>query len=325
MRDQRDALFFGVDTSNYTTSLACVNTKGELMFSLSRPLPVKDGACGLRQSDALFHHTAALPSLFSEAKERLHGQGPTAIGVSSRPRNQEGSYMPCFLAGVSAATAAAAMSGVPLYQFSHQCGHLMAAIYSSGRYELLEAPFAAFHVSGGTTEFLSVKKIADGFSAEIIGGTKDLNAGQVIDRIGVLLGLHFPCGQALEALMEQNTKPLPPRRIARDGCYINLSGLQNLAEKLYKENGDAAQVADFTLCFIAEALAGICASYEKENGKSRFLFSGGVMSNKRIRSYIEKRFDAAFAAPELSRDNAVGIAVLTRDRYLQGEGGTPNE
>ncbi len=308
-------LFFGIDTSNYTTSLAAVDTDGNIVASVKRLLPVKEGSCGLRQSDALFHHTAALPELFFALREAIGDRKPLAVGVSARPRNVDGSYMPCFLAGVSAAAAITSTEGLPLYRFSHQCGHLMAAIASAGRHELMEHPFAAFHVSGGTTEFLSVSPEACGFRTSVIGGTRDLNAGQVVDRIGVLLGLPFPCGQALEALADTNTKKLPPRKLSVRGLYINLSGLQNLAEKLYRDSGDPALVADFTLTFLAESLSAICQNYEKENGKTPFLFAGGVMSNKRIRAYLEARYDASFAEPDLSRDNAVGTALLCRKAY----------
>ncbi len=310
-------VFLGIDTSNYTTSLAAVSESGEVLASVKRLLPVKDGELGLRQSDALFHHTAALPELFSLLRAEIGDAALLAVGASEKPRNIEGSYMPCFLAGVSAAAAISASLPVALYRFSHQCGHLMAAIHSAGRYELLQQPFAAFHVSGGTTEFLSVTPRDGGFLTSVIGGTRDLNAGQLVDRIGVMLGLRFPCGQALERLAEENENKLPPRKLSVDGTYINLSGLQNLAEKLYRETGDKALVADFVLTFLAESLSAICQNYEAEHGKSRFLFAGGVMSNQRIRAFLTARYDASFAEPELSRDNAVGTALLTRLSYLK--------
>ena len=124
----RDEHIIGVDTSNYTTSVALMNTDGELLANLKRPLRVKDGECGLRQSDALFLHTVNVPDLMRELEAGFRNLKPVAVGVSDKPRNQEGSYMPCFLAGVSVASAISATHSVPLYRFSHQCGHIMAAI-----------------------------------------------------------------------------------------------------------------------------------------------------------------------------------------------------
>ena len=193
-------IIMGVDTSNYTTSVALMYSDGELIANIKEPLPVKLGECGLRQSDAVFSHIKNLPKAMERATQALAGERVCAIGVSERPRNVSGSYMPCFLAGLSAATSAAASSAVPLYKFSHQCGHIMAAVYSSKAYRVLESPFLAFHLSGGTTELVRAMKSEEGFSCEIVGGTLDINAGQLIDRVGVAMGLSFPCGKELEAI-----------------------------------------------------------------------------------------------------------------------------
>ena len=128
-----EKVILGIDTSNYTTSVAIISLDGKLVANLKRPLQVKAGERGLRQSDALFMHTVNLPVLMAEAKDILQGRTPVAIGVSERPRNVLGSYMPCFLAGVSCAEASRVVSNLPIYKFSHQCGHIMAAVFSSGR------------------------------------------------------------------------------------------------------------------------------------------------------------------------------------------------
>ena len=98
----------GVDTSNYATSLAVFDTAGEVVCAKKRFLPVKPGQLGLRQSDALFHHTTALPEMLHELAQEFDLTRIDAVGVSQKPRPAEGSYMPCFLAGVNAATAFAA-------------------------------------------------------------------------------------------------------------------------------------------------------------------------------------------------------------------------
>ena len=309
-------LFLGIDTSNYTTSAAIVDGDGAPIANCKRPLPVADGQCGLRQSDAVFAHIKNLPSLMEEIREILGGRPLAAIGVSEAPRRAEGSYMPCFLSGVAAAEAASAAAGIPLYRFSHQCGHLAAAILSSGRTELFERPFGAFHVSGGTTEMLYVSGFGDiGFSAELLGGTADLNAGQVIDRVGVMLGLSFPCGPALEALAAECRVRVPRPRISVRGTRANLSGLQNLAEELWKKTGDRSLVAAFVLDFIAETLSALSASLRERCGAVPILYAGGVMCNGRIRARLSVFEDIGFAEPAFSADNAAGIALLCRRRH----------
>lgn len=313
----RPELYLGIDTSNYTTSAAVVDGEGNILCNAKRPLPVREGECGLRQSDAVFAHVKNLPGLTEEIGKLLSGRRPVAVGVSCRPRAQEGSYMPCFLAGEAAASTAAAALGVPLYRFSHQCGHLAAAIASSGREDFYTRRFGAFHVSGGTTEVLtaSYAEGTGGFLATVLGGSADLHAGQVIDRIGVMLGLAFPCGKALEALAATCTAKVPRPRICVRGCTANLSGLQNQAEKLFRESGDAALTAAYVLDFIAETLAALTEALRATEGPIPVLYAGGVMSDLRIRERLSAFSDVAFAEPALSTDNAVGIAELCRKRH----------
>lgn len=300
----------GIDTSNYTTSLALMTLDGELVCNLKRPLTVKEGERGLRQSDAVFAHTVNIPALMEELSQYLDMHSICAVGVSERPRNVDGSYMPCFLSGAAVAQSIAVALGVPLYKFSHQCGHVMAAIYSSGKAELLSAPFAAFHISGGTTELLRVSANDLGFNAQLIGGTSDLNAGQVIDRIGVHMGLKFPAGPALEEYALKNTKKIPKKKISACGMTVNLSGLENLAVKLYSDTNDKSITAAFVFDYIARAIACMIDSYTERFGRGPIICAGGVMCNSIIKNMLSERYDVYFAEPSMSSDNAVGIAAL---------------
>ena len=305
----------GIDTSNYTTSAAVIDGGGKVIANCKCPLPVAEGACGLRQSDAVFSHIKNFPTLMGMVRPYLEGGHLVAIGVSEAPRRAEGSYMPCFLSGVAAAEAASAAAGVPLYRFSHQCGHLAAALLSSVREDLFNVPFAAFHVSGGTTEVVSVKGFsADGFSVELLGGTADLNAGQVIDRVGVMLGLHFPCGPQLEALAEKAVGRIPKPKISVRGFRANLSGVENQAKKKHDEGTDPAVIAAYVLDFVAETLAALSEAVRETYGEIPIVYAGGVMCNKRIRARLSRFGDVAFAEPAFSADNAAGIALLCKKR-----------
>ena len=307
----------GIDTSNYTTSLALISTEGELIANLKAPLPVKAGERGLRQSDAVFAHVKNIPGLMLEARGLLCGRSLVAVGVSERPRNQDGSYMPCFLSGVAVAESVAATLGVPLYRFSHQCGHIMAALYSSGAGEIIGEEFGAFHVSGGTTELLRVRRAEVGFSAELVGGTLDLNAGQVIDRIGVAMGLPFPAGPHLEREASSFVGKLPKYRISARGCEVNLSGFENIALNEYRKTGDVALTSALTLDLVGRSIMHMAVSYREKYGDAAIVFAGGVMSNRQIREMLSGLACSYFAKPEMSSDNAVGIAALARESYLK--------
>ena len=86
--------------------------------------------------------------------------------------------MPVFTVGTMVAGSIASTAGAPVLFTTHQEGHLAAAMI--GRE--MPAEFLAMHVSGGTTELLRVKS-NNGFLIEKIGGTKDIAAGQLIDRL----------------------------------------------------------------------------------------------------------------------------------------------
>ena len=308
----------GIDTSNYTTSVAVADASGAIIANLKAPLPVRAGACGLRQSDAVFAHVRNLPALMRELEGVIENRRVIAVGVSEKPRDAEGSYMPCFLSGVAAAEALSAGLHVPLFRFSHQNGHLMAALYGANALDVLQGkPFGAFHVSGGTTELLHVRPNGLDFFVEQVGGTADLNAGQAVDRIGVMLGQDFPCGPALEALAAKNTAPVPRVHTSVKGLTCHLSGLENLAEKLYTERGDAALCAAFTLRFLSETLLQMAKNYRLAYGDVPLLFAGGVMSNRFIARELREKLDHVyFSPPPFSADNAAGIALLCRARVL---------
>ncbi|MBE6644423.1 MAG: peptidase M22 [Ruminococcaceae bacterium] len=305
-------IVIAIDTSNYTTSVSLMYEDGEVIANIKRPLSVKEGERGLRQSDAVFSHIKNLPSAMNEAGEHLAGSIPSAVGVSTRPRNIDGSYMPCFLSGVAAAESIGASLGIPVYKYSHQCGHIMAAIYSSGRFDLLDGrEFCAFHVSGGTTEVLKVKYDNGSFISTLVGGSSDLNAGQAIDRIGVYMGLKFPAGAHMEKLALENTKKIPSKKPKIEGLNVNLSGLENISARLYDETRDQRLVSAFTLEYIAKALILLVDGFKNAYGEMPFIFSGGVMSNSIIKQRLKTVCDAYFAEPSMSADNAVGTAYLT--------------
>lgn len=311
--------FVGIDTSNYTTSAALCDADGRVTANIKRPLPVPDGGCGLRQSDAVFAHVKNLPAVMEELKEALDGRIPAAVGVSLRPRDAEGSYMPCFLAGESAAAAFAAAAGIPVFGFSHQSGHIMAAAYSSGGLDrLLGEPFCAFHVSGGTTEIIRVLPQSGGFGVTLLGGTRDLCAGQAIDRAGVAMGLKFPCGPRLEELARENTLKIPKPKICVDGLECNLSGLENLAAKLYGESGDVGLTAAYVIAFVGATLSALCRNLRERFPGEPVLFAGGVMSNNIIKDMIGRDGGIYYSEPAYSADNAAGIALLCR-RVVYGK------
>lgn len=299
------SLYLGIDTSNYTTSVAVC---GEEEVNLRKIIDVKEGQRGIRQSEGVFLHIKELPRLFESLK--IDFKSVKAVGVSVKPRNQEGSYMPVFTAGESIAGITSKTLGVPLFKTSHQDGHIMAGVISSKAYELLGEEFCAVHLSGGTTEILSCQYENGSFNPKIIGGTKDISAGQLLDRLGVALGMKFPCGKEIDELSITADRCIN-LKTSQKGGFINFSGMET---RLLKMTGteDAAVLARSALVFVGKSIKEALLSLNPK----KVLFVGGVASNTILRNMFEKEeYKAYFASPALSGDNAVGVAHIAKKMY----------
>ena len=295
----------GIDTSNYTTSIAFLNDADGV--NCSKLLPVRQGELGLRQSDAVFAHIKSLPELSGRLFCNVQMNDIRAIGLSTRPRAVDGSYMPCFMVGYSHGKMLSDLLKVPLIEVSHQQGHVAACLWSAGRMDLMDKPHLAWHLSGGTTELLLVEPDKGNVKCSRIGGTTDISAGQLIDRTGVLLGLPFPCGKHLDQLSTtvQNRDLF---KVKCQGTDFSLSGVQNKVQRYYE-----AHTPEETAAY---ALRCVCYAIRKatENALIQYpglevVVSGGVASNTMIREEMSA-LNAIFSKPEFSTDNAMGVAVL---------------
>ena len=298
----------GIDTSNYTTSIAFFD--GEGGENCSRLLPVRQGELGLRQSDAVFAHIKSLPELSGRLFSHIQKGTITAVGVSTRPRAVEGSYMPCFMVGYSHAKLLSDALGVPLAEVSHQQGHVAASLWSAGRMDLLEKTHLAWHLSGGTTELLLVEPEGRNVKCTRIGGTTDISAGQLIDRTGQLLELPFPSGKHLDSLSREATGKDVFRVKCRNSEF-SLSGVQNKVQQFHAASADPAETAAYALRCVAGAVyQATVQALEAYPGLS-VVFSGGVASNSMLRE-LTATLHPVFAQPQFSTDNAMGVAVLTK-------------
>jgi N6-L-threonylcarbamoyladenine synthase len=291
-------MHIGIDTSCYTTSVSVVD-KNDILLDKRIMLKVEKGKRGLRQSDAVFLHARNLSDILSG----IDLSEGTSVSVAARPRNIECSYMPVFLSGVCVAKALRSALNCRYNEFSHQQGHIMAGLYSAQALNWEGLPFLALHISGGTTEMLLVSgKGLD--NIKIVGKTLDISAGQLIDRVGVMLGLDFPCGKGLEALAQNKTDTIT-LPVSVNGTDINFSGAETKAMRLCTKSEN---IAAAVLECVAKSIKAVIENAKNTFNIDRVLVVGGVASNKQVREYIGE--DAIFASPRLCSDNAVGIALL---------------
>jgi len=313
--------FLGIDTSNYTTSVAVVDDQAHLMANARQLLPVQPGQRGLRQSEALFWHVKNLPPLMDQVAAVVPDlrRNLRAIAVTTNPRPVEDSYMPVFLAGTSLAQSLGSVLAVPCYSLSHQENHLWAGLFSA------RVPagdrFLALHLSGGTSEVLAVEMTqAYHFQIQCLGGSSDLHAGQLIDRIGVAMGLPFPSGPELERLAMTSANPVVIPSYHKEG-QISFSGAEAAALRLMagtEEGITKADIAKAVLLNVARAVAKLLQWTSRKTGISQVLLVGGVCASTIIRNQLVERLSGLelySAAPELSVDNAVGAAVFSGVSY----------
>lgn len=319
--------FLGIDTSNYRTSIAAVDERGDIIAQKAVLLDVAQGERGLRQSDAFFRHSSRLPEYIREIFQAVDPSSVLALGVSERPRRVEGSYMPCFMAGVNAAHIIGAALGVPVYGFSHQEGHAAAVMESGGNVSPEESLF--FHLSGGTTEVLLCRPDRQGYSMEIAGGTLDISIGQLIDRYGVAMGMPFPAGQYLDDIAYRTLEAagfdrnfaaaegVMPKLKIKDG-WFNLSGaetrLMRYAEACGGDIEGSAAVTAELFASIAGLLAEEAAYLSDKYDIKKMIMAGGVASSRTVRSVLTDAEgpDISFGDPVLSGDNAAGTALLAK-------------
>lgn len=312
-------LILGIDTSNYKTSLAVTDADRRVIYERSEFLKVEQGKRGLRQSVAFFQHCQVVPSFVADAFEHVDPKNIAAVAVSDRPRRRAGSYMPVFLSGIHAGEIVSSSLQIPIYRFSHQEGHIESALWSLP--DPADRPFLFFHLSGGTTEALLCRKTPEGYSAEIVGGTKDISIGQLLDRTGVYLGYPFPAGKYLDAIAEKEPVTIRPGKVRVRSGYFNLSGTETQIQQIIDSSGPdvVPGVLECIANLLHETAVQLSTIYDVRN----VIFSGGVAASRTIRKYAESwpaggnGCPVSFAEPELSGDNAVGISLLGGRTYYK--------
>ena len=309
----------GLDTSCYTTSAAAVTADGQVVASCRKLLPVKLGERGLRQSEGVFIHVRQLPDRLEALREFIRGDEIVAVCASARPRDEEESYMPVFQVGDAQARGLAAMLGVPYFSSTHQRGHVAAAMVDSG---IAPGDLLAVHLSGGTTELLCLRDDV----LTLLGGTLDLHAGQVVDRVGVALGLPFPAGPHLEELsLRGHAAARLPVSMAEGGLRCHLSGAESQAQRWIASGTLSAEdTAMEVYDLLARTVARLILAGAAKTGIRQVLIAGGVASSALFRRLVTERIrksdrglSVCFGKPEYSGDNAVGAALIGARKYRE--------
>lgn len=312
--------FLGIDTSCYTTSIALVDEDDNLIADERIMLKVKKGERGIRQSEAFYQHIENMPVLLEKLYDTIPPDKIKAIGVSSKPRNNPDSYMPVFNSGLHIGNIVRTSLRIPMFLLSHQENHILAGLWSVKH--TLTKPIAAYHISGGTTELLYITE-NDDLNIEIIGGSSDLKAGQFIDRVGVSLGLSFPCGREMDRLSQSVSDIDINIPSSVRGSYASFSGPETFAQKVIKTGEyDKAQLSKAVFLCIARSIEETLINSKYKYEWEEVLFIGGVSSNSIIKDYLsnsekikKNHIKPVFSEARFAADNALGGAIYAKKRY----------
>ncbi|MFR4009245.1 MAG: O-sialoglycoprotein endopeptidase [Christensenellales bacterium] len=215
--------------------------------------------------------------------------------------------------GQTVAHSIACALDVPLHTFSHQQGHLRAAEINCP----MPDEYLGVHLSGGTTEILRVQ--TEKYSADILGGTEDIAAGQWVDRAGVAMELHFPAGPEMEALAQQ-TEEAHLFTVAVKGTKLYFSGAETQTKRAIIEGVPRCEIARGVFVSLGRALAKAVLAVYEQTGLLDVLIAGGVSANELVKQQLRlvcaKKAPALrlhFADPQYAGDNAAGIALLAKE------------
>lgn len=305
----------GIDTSAYTTSVAVIDEDHNVIFDSRNILKVKHGDRGLRQQEAVFQHINNIPEIIDALSNEIDVSKIKIVSASVKPRNSKESYMPVFKVSQGQAFIISKILNTEYKEFSHQDGHIAAGILGSNMDYL--SRFLALHISGGTTELLYVEDDEKNFNIKIVGGTKDISAGQLIDRVGVRLGLTFPCGKEIDILSQNGFivhKKIP---INTDKTWINFSGAETFFYKLIEENiYSKNDISNNVINCIANSLANVVIEAIKLYDINNVLIIGGVAASALLRKILHEKINNSglgnvyFPITSYCTDNAIGTAFL---------------
>lgn len=320
MKSNSRPLYLGIDTSVYTTSIAAIFEDGSIK-SKKETIKLPKGERNIKQSAVVYKHIRRLPEMLKVLDQKYSIDSLNAIAVSAKPRPFHSSYMPVFEAGKSIARVLSTALGVPLYEMSHQENHIEAILAGTKlEKKILEDPFLAVHFSGEESEILMAQLTKRGYSIQRVAGSLDLDAGMLIDRVGLKLDLSFPAGEELEqiALNAVRKDVKIPTRLRNNNFLF--SGQENYIRNLIDRGVEPEEIAYGLFKMIGKTLTRSIKQLVGEIGYNTILFSGGVMSNLIIRKYLIKKLkkkdiNLYFAPPKFCSDNAIGNASLAKRLY----------
>ena len=230
----------------------------------------------------------------------------------------------CLSVGLNFAKALSLSLKKPFIAVNHLEGHALSPKLNFN----IKYPYLLFLISGGHTQYLTVKKLGD---YKRLGTTIDDALGEAFDKTAKLLNLGYPGGPKIEELAKNgdgNRFVLPKPILNRGGSNLSFAGLKTAIlriKELIKTDKDkndlAASFQKTVLDILYKKTKKAIEQHLELYPKNRTLVvAGGVAANKQIRITLERlckkeKFKVYFPDLELCTDNAAMIALAGLERY----------
>ena len=231
----------------------------------------------------------------------------------------------CLSVGLSFGKAFAASLKKPFLAVNHLEGHAISPKLISK----LDYPYLLLLISGGHSQYLSVKNLGE---YKRLGTTIDDAIGEAFDKTAKILGIEFPGGPQVEILAEKgdpNRYNLPKPIFNKGGCNLSFAGLKTAVLKISKELKTEQEKFDLAASFQKTVIEILYKKtkiafdeFEKQiqTKEKKFVVAGGVAANKEIRNMLvnvceEKKFEPIFPPIELCGDNAAMIAMVGLEKF----------
>ena len=269
-------------------------------------------------------HTENINAVVKEAMEKsgLSLSDIDAIAVTYAP-----GLIGALLVGTSFAKGLSMATGKPLVPVHHIAGHI-ASNYIA--HKDLKPPYLCLVASGGHSHIV---EILDYTKFRVVGRTRDDAAGECFDKVGRVIGFHYPAGKFIDDAAKNGDANFYklPKPVVNGSVYdFSFSGLKtaviNMAHNA-EQKGETLHRDNMAASFqktVAEILTEKTILAAKDLGYKTIALAGGVSANSGVRQKLseecEKNGFSLYMPPlSLCGDNAAMIACQGYYDFLAGK------
>ena len=322
----KNALIMGIETSCDETAAAIIQDDSSgipkiLSNIVSSQFDVHKKFGGVVPDLAARAHVEKIDLIVKEAlmKSKKSLNDIDAVAATAGP-----GLIVCLSVGLNFAKALSLSLKKPLIAVNHLEGHALSPKLNFD----IKYPYLLFLISGGHTQYLTVKKLGD---YKRLGTTIDDALGEAFDKTAKLLNLGYPGGPKIEELArngDENRFVLPKPILNRGGCNLSFAGLKTAILRVKEfiktdkdKNDLAASFQKTVLDILYKKTKKAIEQHLELYPKNRTLVvAGGVAANKQIRITLKRlcqdeKFKIYFPDLKLCTDNAAMIALAGLERY----------